>query len=81
MGSGVVDVAFRGGTAYALVTGVAPDLDGHDIVGIVRYLYYYHKMVLQISEFPLIFTSVFHRILDLKTGLNFYSDPFFILCR
>jgi hypothetical protein len=36
MGSGVVDVAFRGGTAYALVTGVAPDLDGHDIVGIYR---------------------------------------------
>jgi hypothetical protein len=22
---------------------------------------------------------VFHRILDFKTGLNFYSDPFFIL--
>jgi hypothetical protein len=36
LGSGVVDVAFRGGTAYALVTGVAPDLDGHDIVGIYR---------------------------------------------
>lgn len=36
IGSGVVDVAFRGGTAYALVTGVGPDLDGHDIVGIYR---------------------------------------------
>src|ERR1044072_4440932 len=36
IGSGVVDVAFRGQTAYALVTGVAPDLDGHDIVGIYR---------------------------------------------
>lgn len=36
IGSGVVDVAFRGRTAYALVTGVAPDLDGHDIVGIYR---------------------------------------------
>jgi sugar lactone lactonase YvrE len=36
IGSGVVDVAFLGGTAYALVTGVAPDLDGHDIVGIYR---------------------------------------------
>jgi len=34
IGSGVVDVAFRGETAYALVTGVAPDLDGHDTVGI-----------------------------------------------
>ncbi len=36
IGSGVVDVAFRGATAYALVTGVAPDLDGHDVVGIYR---------------------------------------------
>jgi len=36
IGSGVVDVAFRGGTAYALVTGVAPDLDGNDTVGIYR---------------------------------------------
>lgn len=36
IGSGVVDVAFRGQTAYALVTGVAPDLDGRDIVGIYR---------------------------------------------
>jgi hypothetical protein len=36
IGSGVVDVAFIGGTAYALVTGVAPDLEGHDIVGIYR---------------------------------------------
>lgn len=36
IGSGVVDVAFRGHTAYALVTGVGPDLDGKDIVGIYR---------------------------------------------
>jgi hypothetical protein len=36
IGSGVVDVAFIGGTAYALVTGVAPDLGGHDVVGIYR---------------------------------------------
>src|SRR6266508_4535181 len=36
IGSGVVDVAFIGGAAYALVTGVAPDLGGHDIVGIYR---------------------------------------------
>src|SRR5688500_4802283 len=33
-GSGVVDVAFLDGTAYALVTGVAPDLEGDVIVGI-----------------------------------------------
>lgn len=36
IGSGVIDVAFRGQTAYALVTGVAPDLGGNDIVGIYR---------------------------------------------
>lgn len=35
-GSGVIDVAFLGGTAYALVTGVAWDLEGDDIVGIYR---------------------------------------------
>jgi sugar lactone lactonase YvrE len=36
IGSGVVDAAFIDETAYALVTGVAPDLFGHDIVGIYR---------------------------------------------
>jgi hypothetical protein len=36
IGSGVVDVAFRGGTAYALVTGVGPDFDGNNTVGIYR---------------------------------------------
>ena len=36
IGSGVVDVAFLGETAYALVTGVGPDLEGDDIVGIYR---------------------------------------------
>jgi hypothetical protein len=35
-GSGAVDVAFLDGIAYALVTGVAPDLLGNDIVGIYR---------------------------------------------
>ena len=36
LGAGVVDVAFIGGTAYALVTGVAKDVGGHDVVGIYR---------------------------------------------
>jgi hypothetical protein len=35
-GTGVVDVAFIGSTAYALVTGVGEDLGGSDIVGIYR---------------------------------------------
>lgn len=35
-GAGVVDVVFRGNTAYALVTGVGSDLGGSDIVGIYR---------------------------------------------
>src|SRR5258708_757829 len=34
--SGVVDVAFMGGTVYALATRVGPDLQGHDVVGIYR---------------------------------------------
>ena len=28
-------------------------------------------------DLPLTLVSVFHRILDFKTGLNFYSGPFF----
>ena len=36
IGSGVIDVAFQDKTAYALVTGVGPDLEGSDIVGIYR---------------------------------------------
>jgi hypothetical protein len=37
IGAGVVDVAFIGSTAYALVTGVNEDIGGgHDIVGIYR---------------------------------------------
>jgi hypothetical protein len=32
----VFDVAFIGNTAYALVTGVGPDLGGSDVVGIYR---------------------------------------------
>ena len=36
IGSGVVDVAFIGSTAYALVTGVAPDVGGSEVVGIYR---------------------------------------------
>jgi hypothetical protein len=33
-------------------------------------------MVLQIRFYSYTFILVFHRILDFKTGLNFYSDPF-----
>ena len=36
IGAGVVDVAFMGSTAYALVTGVGEDLGESDIVGIYR---------------------------------------------
>ena len=35
-GGGVYDVAFLGGTAYALVTLVGPDVGGSDVVGIYR---------------------------------------------
>jgi hypothetical protein len=36
LGGGVVDVAFIGGTAYALVTGVGADIGGDAVVGIYR---------------------------------------------
>jgi hypothetical protein len=36
VGAGVVDVAFIGSTAYALVTGVGEDIGGSDVVGIYR---------------------------------------------
>lgn len=36
LGAGVIDVAFIGSTAYALVTGVGEDLGESDIVGIYR---------------------------------------------
>ena len=36
VGGGVYDVAFLGGTAYALVTFVGPDVGGSDSVGIYR---------------------------------------------
>jgi hypothetical protein len=36
LGAGVVDVAFIGSTAYALVTGVGEDLGESDIVGVYR---------------------------------------------
>ena len=29
-------------------------------------------------KFPVIFDSVFHRILDFKAGLDFYLGPFFL---
>jgi hypothetical protein len=35
-------------------------------------------VVLQVCCLWTIIALVFHRILDFKTGLNFYSDPFFI---
>ena len=33
--------------------------------------------MLQNSKNPVIFVSVFHRILDFKAGLDFYLGPFF----
>ena len=36
IGAGVVDIAFIGSTAYALVTGVGADIGGSEVVGIYR---------------------------------------------
>jgi len=35
-------------------------------------------VVLQDQNIPVIIALVFHRILDFKTGLDFYPGPFFI---
>jgi hypothetical protein len=39
----------------------------------------YSRKRLRNTGYPIIIVLVFHRILDFKTGLNFYSGPFFIL--
>jgi len=36
------------------------------------------KQIMRDDGFFNIFVMVFHRILDFKPGLNFYSDPFFL---
>ncbi len=41
------------------------------------YLKYTHFRVYRDNIYRLKFTTVFHRILDFKTGLDFYPGPFF----
>jgi len=37
------------------------------------------NVVFFLPKLLIIIVMVFHRILDFKTGLNFYSDPIFFL--
>jgi hypothetical protein len=39
------------------------------------------KLLFTDKEFPTIFVSVFHRILDFKAGLDFYLGPLFFRSR
>ena len=74
---GVVDVAFIGKTAYALVTGVASDSGGSDVVGIYRVDGpASFTVVADIGEFNLLNppTHVFQ--IDLPTGFQYAIQTF-----
>jgi len=74
-GGGVVDVAFIGTTAYALVTGVASDVGGSDVVGIYRVDGPASSTVVaDIGEFSLLNppTTPF----DVPTGFQYALEPY-----
>jgi sugar lactone lactonase YvrE len=74
-GGGVVDVAFIGNTAYALVTGVGPDVGGSDVVGIYRVDGpTSFTVVADIGEFSLLNppTTPF----DVPTGFQYALEPY-----
>src|SRR5260221_7993524 len=74
---GVVDVAFIGKTAYALVTGVASDSGGTDVVGIYRVDGPARFTVLaDIGEFNLLHPPTIPFHLDLPTGFQFAIETY-----
>ena len=74
---GVVDVAFIGKTAYALVTGVASDSGGTDVVGIYRVDGPASFTVLaDIGEFNLLNPPTIPFHFDLPTGFQFAIETY-----
>lgn len=61
---GVTDVAFLGGTAYALVTLVGPDVGGNDVVGIYR--------IDGVNSFTIIADIGAYNIAHPPTGFDFF---------
>ena len=71
-GGGVVDVAFIGKTAYALVTGVASDVGGSDVVGIYRVDGpASFTVVADIGEFNLLNPPTIPFEIDVPTGFQY----------
>src|SRR6266853_2957166 len=74
---GVVDVAFIGKTAYALVTGVASDSGGTNVVGIYRMDgSASFTVVADIGEFNLLNPPTIPFHIDLPTGFQFAIETF-----
>ena len=72
---GVADVAFIGGTAYALVTLVGPDLGGTDVVGIYRVDGpSSFTVIADIGQFAL--DNPPRTPFDVPTGLQYALEPF-----
>src|SRR2546428_8024510 len=76
-GGGVVDVAFIGKTAYALVTGVASDSGGTNVVGIYRVDGpASFTVVADIGEFNLLNPPTIPFHFDLPTGFQFAIETY-----
>ena len=74
---GVVDVAFIGKTAYALVTGVASDSGGNSVVGIYRVDGpASFTVVADIGEFNLLNPPTIPFHFDLPTGFQFAIETY-----
>ncbi len=74
---GVVDVAFIGKTAYALVTGVASDSGGTDVVGIYRVDGpASFTVVADIGEFNILNPPTIPFHFDLPTGFQFAIETY-----
>ena len=74
---GVVDVAFIGKTAYALVTGVASDSGGTDVVGIYRVDGpASFTVVADLGEFNLLNPPTIPFHFDLPTGFQFAIETY-----
>ncbi len=74
---GVFDVAFIGETAYALVTGVAADLGGSDIVGIYRVDGpTSFTVVADIGEFNILNPPTHVFPIEAPTGFQYALEPY-----
>jgi hypothetical protein len=71
---GVIDVAFIGKTAYALVTLVGPDVTGSSDVGIYRVNGPNHELVANIGEFAI--DNPPHTAFEVLSGVQFAMEVY-----